>query len=123
MGKIAAGTRAFVDFLFEHVDWMRIHSAMGHVRCGQAPGARAFEPSQQGAEGCSRSLREGIEAGAFYGEDPDELAVMIRALTAAHVAHALEAGETDANDVADRLVARLERLLCKAGTARIREAG
>jgi AcrR family transcriptional regulator len=125
MEKIAAGSRAFVDFLFGHVDWMRIHCARRHAVGGEdAAGAGPFEPSEQGAaEECAPWLREGIEAGVFYGEDPDELAVIVQALTAAHVSHALKAGQTDAGDVADRLVARLERLLCKAEGARIREAG
>ena len=54
--------------------------------------------------------------------DPVELAVMVQALTKVQVSHALESGDTDAEAVAQRLVDRLLRLICKPGVA-IREAG
>ena len=77
---------------------------------------------QEGLDAYSAILREGIACGDFCDEDPVELAVLVQALTKVQVSQALESGEVDAQRVADRLVERLRRLVCKPAI-RIRETG
>ena len=47
---------------------------------------------------------------------------MIRAMTRVQVVNAIELGETDCDAIADRLIERLLRMVCK-NTVLIREAG
>ena len=67
-------------------------------------------------------LRAGAESGVFYDDDPAEMALLIRAMTRVQVVQALENGENDAEEIADRLIERLLRLVCR-DPVRIREAG
>ena len=111
--KLTAGARAFVQFLFEHTDWMRIHvrSRLSWAVRPEDPATAALWDEGQAAQ--SAMIREGIEAGLFWPDDPQEMALMVQALTKVQVSHAVESGETDAKAVADRLVERLLRLVCK----------
>ncbi len=120
--KLTVGARAFVQFLFEHGDWMRIHlrSRLSWAVRPEDPTAAALW--DEGQEAQSAIIREGIEAGLFWADDPQEMALMVQALTKVQVSHAVESGETDANAVADRLIERLLRLVCKR-EIEIREVG
>ncbi len=120
--KLTGGARAFVQFLFEHADWMRIHvrSRLSWAVRPEDPATRALW--DEGLAAQSAMIREGIEAGLFWAEDPLEMALIVQALTKVQVSHAVESGETDANAVADRLIERLLRLVCK-NEIEIREVG
>jgi AcrR family transcriptional regulator len=118
--KLDLGTRAFVQFLFDHSDWLRIH-----LRSRLSWSVRPKEKSvaklwQEGLDGYAEIMRQGIASGTFCDEDPIELAVLVQALTKVQVSQALESGDLDAKRVADRLVKRLRRLVCKP-TAEIHE--
>ena len=63
-----------------------------------------------------------IEAGVFCDDEPVETSLMIHALTRVQVAHAMTHGETDAEAVADRLVRRILRMVCRDGVELL-EAG
>jgi len=120
--KLERGTRAFVQFLFDHADWMRIH-----VRSRLSWSVRPQEESvaqlwQEGLDGYIAILKEGIASGDFCDEDPLELAILVQALTKVQVSQAVEAGDRDAEGIADRLVKRLLRLVCKPAFA-VRETG
>ena len=103
MDKLECGTRAFVGFLFDHSDWLRIH-----VRSRLSWAVRPQEETvaqlwQEGLDGYAEIVRDGIACGDFCDEDPVELAVLVQALTKVQVSQALESGEGDAERVADRL--------------------
>ena len=120
--KLERATRAFVQFLFDHADWMRIH-----VRSRLSWSVRPQEESvaqlwQEGLDGYIAILKEGIASGDFCDEDPLELAILVQALTKVQVSQAVEAGDRDAEGIADRLVKRLLRLVCKPAFA-VRETG
>ncbi len=113
--KLVVGTRAFVQFLFEHEDWMRIH-ARSRLSWAIRPGdEQAGELWDEGQRSHCELLRAGIESGVFCDDEPVETALMINALTRVHVAHAMAQGETDAVAVADRLVPRVLRMVCRDG--------
>jgi hypothetical protein len=67
-------------------------------------------------------LSAGAALGVFHDDDPAEMALMIRAMTRVQVVNAIEQGETDCDAIADRLIERLLRMVCK-NTVLIREAG
>lgn len=122
VAKLELGTRAFVRFLFEHADWLRIHlrsRLTWSVRPQEGVGSDLWD---QGRDGYAEIFREGIAAGLFWEDDPLELAVLVQALTKVQVSQAIEGGETDPEAVADRLMERLFRLVQK-GAVGIREAG
>jgi AcrR family transcriptional regulator len=118
--KLESGTRAFVQFLFDHEDWLRLHvrsRLSWAVRPQDETVARLW---QAGLDGFAAILRDGIACGDFCDEDPVELAVLVQALTKVQVSRALESGDLDADRVGDRLVERLFRLVGKPAMA-IRE--
>lgn len=122
MEKLERGTRAFVQFLFEHTDWLRIHVRSRLSWAVQPQEETVAKLWQEGLDGYAEILRDGIACGDFCDEDPVELAVLVQALTKVQVSQALESGEGDAERVADRLVQRLFRLVCKPAIA-VRETG
>jgi AcrR family transcriptional regulator len=122
MEMLELGTRAFVEFLFEHTDWLQIH-VRSHLSWAVGPEDETVAQLwQEGLDGYAAILREGIACGEFCDEDPVELAVLVQALTKVQISRALESGESDAQRVADRLVGRLFRLVCKPAIV-IRETG
>ena len=113
--KLIVGTRAFVQFLFDHGDWMRIHARSRVSWAIRPEEGQAAQLWDEGQEGHRRLLEAGIEAGLFCDEEPIETALMIHALTRVQVAHAMAQGETDARVVADRLIPRVLRMVCVDG--------
>lgn len=110
--RLERGTRAFVQFFFDHTDWLRIQAQSGQswsVRPKEATIAKLW---QDGLDAYVAIIREGIASGEFCDEDPFELAVLVQALTKVQVSQALASGDLNAQHVADRLVDRLLRLLC-----------
>ena len=120
--KLIAGTRAFVHYLFEHGDWMRINARSRLSWAIRPEDELAAKLWDEGQRGHRELLSEGIELGVFCDEEPLETALMINALTRVQVAHAIGQGETDADAVADRLIPRILRMVCRDGVE-LREAG
>ena len=119
--KLELGTRAFVRFLFDHRNWLQIHlrsRLSWAVRPKEEGVARLW---QEGLDAHAATLREGVETGVFYDEDPVELAALVQALTKVQVSQAVEAGDLDADQVASRLIRRLLRLVCRP-EIQVREA-
>jgi AcrR family transcriptional regulator len=123
--KLESGTRAFVQFLFDHEDWLRLHVRSRLSWAMRPQDETVARLSQAGLDGFAGILRDGIASGDFCDEDPVELAVLVQALTMVQVSQALESGDLDAVSVSDRLVERLLRLVGKPAKAAmaIRETG
>jgi AcrR family transcriptional regulator len=110
--QISRIVSAYVAFLMEHEDWLRIHL---HTRV-----AWAFRPADEevavswaeSRDAYSRVLERGMERGLFYRGDPEELAVMMQTLMQVQMSRALERGEANASEVADGIMLHLRRLLC-----------
>jgi AcrR family transcriptional regulator len=120
--KLVLGTRAFVDYLFAHKDWSRIHVRSQISWAMRPEDGEAAKLWDLGQRAHTTMFRDGIEAGVFCEDDPEEVSLMLRAMTRVQVVQAIERGETDREAVADRLIARLLRMACK-GDVDMREAG
>jgi AcrR family transcriptional regulator len=120
--KLVVGTRAFVEFLCDHRDWMRINARSRLSWAIRPEDEQAGQLWDEGQRGHCELLEAGIDAGVFWDDEPVETALMIQALTRVHVSHAMEQGENDAKRMADRLVPRILRMVCRDG-AELREAG
>lgn len=120
--KLVQGTRAFVQYLFEHKDWSRIHVRSQTSWAMRPTGTVAAELWDAGQHAHEEMFRGGAAAGVFYEDNPAEMALMIRAMTRVQVVSAIENGEEDVNAIADRLIGRLIRMVCKQDYE-IREVG
>jgi len=122
--QMVLGARAFVQFAVEHADWMRVHTRSRTSWAIRPDFEEVAELWDEGMAAYRQMLEAGMAAGLFWPDDPEELATVVQALEKIQVSRAIEAGETDATAVADRLVERLLRLVCKdPGEIEVREAG
>lgn len=109
--KLSVGLRAFVRFFFEHVNWTKIH-LQSHLSWAQRPAGRETGALwDKGQAAHCKVLVEGIEEGSFHDEDPEEVAQLIRAMTRVQAIRSIEQGGQDADEVADRLIARVLRMV------------
>jgi AcrR family transcriptional regulator len=115
--KLELGTRAFVRFLFEHENWLRLHVQSRLSWAVRPRDETIAQLWQSGLDTYASVLRDGIDSGDFCEEDPVELAVLVQAVAKVQVSQALASGEMDAEGVGDRLVERLLRLVCKPAFA------
>jgi TetR/AcrR family transcriptional regulator len=109
--QLAAMTRAFVEFMFTHRDWLAIHlrsRIAWSVRPGHEVAAHLW---RRGLEDLERLVAEGISAGVFVTGDPRELAVLLNTIMKVEATFAADRGETDPEPVALRTFAHLTRLL------------
>lgn len=109
--KLARWARAYVDFLFAHRDWLRIHLQI-RTSWGLRPtedyAARYW---QQGLDGVGTILAGGMKAGVFHRGDVRRTAALVLAIMQVQVAQAVEAAEADAEAVAAEIMLQLRRLL------------
>ena len=122
IGQLVDGTRAFVAYLFEHKDWSRIHVRSQTSWAMRPSGEVAAALWDAGQKTHVEMLEAGMESGIFHVDDPAEMALMLRAMTRVQVVSAIDQGEESADTIAERLIARLARMVCKSDLA-IREVG
>jgi len=65
IGKLVVGTRAFVHFLFDHADWMRINARSRLSWAIRPEGGQAARLWDEGHESHRELLQAGIESGVF----------------------------------------------------------
>jgi AcrR family transcriptional regulator len=109
--RLRAMTHAFVEFLFAHRDWLAIHLRSRIAWSVRPDNDDAAELWRRGLEDFETLIAEGIALGTFTDGDPVELAVLVSTLMKVEVTFAADRGETDADAVAARAYAHLERLL------------
>lgn len=111
--KLAAGLRAFVGFFFDHASWTKMHT-ISRASWAQRPAdARYVELWEQSQVADCKVLREGIEAGLFFDEDPEEVARLIRAMVRVQTVHAFELGNKTAREVSESVTRRVMRMVCR----------
>ena len=106
------GVRAFVDYLAEHVEYLRVDLREGRSwAVGDVEGSKAF---QVGIELWTQLMARGVEEGVFYEDDPGLMATTAFALMQVQLAVLLEQGhETDPARIAERIAKQLERAFCR----------
>ncbi len=110
--RIERGVAAYVAFLFEHENWLRIHLRTRVAWSFRPADEEAAAAWQQGHDDYASALAEGIEQGVFFDGDPSEMSIMTQAIMQVQVARAVERGLTDPSVVADAIMLQLRRLLC-----------
>lgn len=114
MEGIANGIHAYVAYLFEYRDWMKLHLRTRASWSLRPRGKQAVAMWATGLSSYRDAIVRGIEAGDFHPAepaDPDELAGLIQAIMQVSVARAADRGADDAAPVADRIVANVRMLL------------
>jgi hypothetical protein len=110
--RIEKLVEAYVAYLYEHEDWLRIHL---HSRR-----AWAFRPSDDEVavswstvlETYSRAIQEGMDSGQIYSGDPEELTVLMQSIMQLQMARAIEQERREPRQVATAMLTHIRRLLC-----------
>jgi AcrR family transcriptional regulator len=111
--KLNGGVRAYVDYMLEHADFLRIHLREGKA-WGLRPSDAVAEDWQVGVGNFASIVREGIASGDFYDGDADLLAMSGVAIMQVYMARIAEtAGDIEAGALAEEILLPLRRLLCK----------
>ena len=103
--------RAFVGFLFEHRDWLRIHLRTRIASSVRPSDEATADLWERGLREFEIHLAEGMRQGCFHEADATELAVLVNSLLKIQVTYAVDCGEEDGDRVAERLLVYLRRLL------------
>jgi AcrR family transcriptional regulator len=112
LGTLEAGVQAYVHFLVEHPDFLRIHLHEGRA-WGLRPD-RGDESWRAGVEGFASVIARGIEEGVLYEGDPEMMAMTgIAVMQVALARYAEGIGEEQAHALAEEILTSLRRLLCK----------
>ena len=115
--RLSRAARAYVDFLLDHPDWLRIHL---HERISWGLGPATGEGTElwrDGVESLAAIVRDGVAEGVFHPGDPETLAMMGIAIMQVQLSRAVELGERDAERLADEVLLHLRRLLCRTQAA------
>jgi AcrR family transcriptional regulator len=112
--RLERWTRAYLDFLLEHRDWLRIH-----LRSRTSWGLRpvegyAAEYWEQGREGIGALLTAGMRDGVFYDGDVATAAALVLAVMQVEVSQVVDQEDADPERVTGEIMVQLERLLCHA---------
>jgi len=118
LGKLAAGVAAYVDFLVQHPDFLRIHLRQGRMWGLEPDEEGARESWVRGINGMAQLLRDGQAGGLFYDGDPELMAMTGIAVMQVQLARYTDRLEQeDAGRLAEVTLLQLQRLLCKPGVA------
>jgi AcrR family transcriptional regulator len=103
---------AYVAFVFENEDWLRIHLRT-RVAWAFRPPDRKIAVSWAAARDIySGVLTEGMNRQLFYPGDPEETAVLVQSVMQVQMARAVERGRDDPGEVAEAMMVHIRRLLC-----------
>jgi AcrR family transcriptional regulator len=113
LAVLERGVGAYVDFLVEHPDFLRIHLREGKA-WGLQPSGSGREDWRHGVGGFASILRRGMDEGLFYEGDPEIMAMTGIAVMQVQLARFAEGiGAEDAKVLSDEISLQLRRLLCK----------
>jgi AcrR family transcriptional regulator len=118
LGRLTRAVRAYADFLLEYPNYLRMHLRERiSWGLGPAPEGEGSELWRDGVESFASIVRSGIEEGVFHPGDAETMATMGVAIIQVQLSRAVEAGESDADRLADEVLLHLRRLLCRAPSA------
>ena len=117
LDKLAGGVRGYVDFLVQHPDYLRILLREGKAWALKPTGV-GEEGWQRGVGGFAAVIREGIEAGVFYEDDAELMAMAGTAIMQVHMARLAEGvAEENVEAIVEETLTHLTRLFCKPNTS------
>lgn len=110
--RLQRGVRAFVGFLMEHPDYLRVDLREGRSwAVGDVEASPAF---QAGIRQWTALMRDGIEEGVFREDDPELMAITVFGLMQVQLAARLQrAPQAAPDELALRIIDVLERVLCR----------
>lgn len=111
LAQLKSMTSAFVEYLFEHRDWLEIHLRSRIAWSVKPTGGDAADLWRKGLEDLEALIEAGMEAGVFAPGDSSELAVLLSTVMKVEVTTAAHRGEDQAEPVAERALLYLTRLL------------
>lgn len=114
LAQLAAGVRAYVDFLLAHPSFLRIHLREGRA-WGLEPRKEEVEGWRVGLGRFAAILRTGMDQGVFHEAEPSFQALLGAAVMQVHMAHIARATAHDAETLANEILVQLHRLYCKPG--------
>lgn len=110
--RISRGTHAYVEFLFQHRDWLSMHlrsRVAWSFRPSNEDAARAWK---DGHDLFGSVLQEGIDSGQFHPGDSREMAITSQAVMQVQLALAVERREENPEAASGAILVQLRRLLC-----------
>jgi AcrR family transcriptional regulator len=114
LDRLAQSVRAYVDFLFEHRDWLRIH-LQTRVSWGLRPNkGYAADYWVEGLSPFASILAEGAQSGVFYEADAMPTAALVQSIMQVKISQAVSGNQIDAGQTADEIMLQLRRLLCRS---------
>ncbi len=110
--RLHRGVHAFVGFLMEHPDYLRVDLREGRSwAVGDVEASASF---QDGIRAWTALLQRGIEEGVFRAEDPELMATNVFGLMQLQLATRLQRSpDAEPEELALRIVEVLERVLCR----------
>jgi AcrR family transcriptional regulator len=110
--QIACIVEAYVAFVFENENWLRIHLRTRVAWAFRPPDAKVAVSWAVARDIYSGVLRSGMESGLFYAGEPEETAVLVQSVMQVQMARAVEQGHDDPGEVAEAMMVHIRRLLC-----------
>jgi AcrR family transcriptional regulator len=110
--RLSRIVEAYVGFLIDHEDWLRIH-----LRARVAWALRPSDESAARAWVAGRHLyvelmRDAIDQGAIFDGDPDEMSALVQSVMQVQIGRAIENGQKDVSEIAATMMMYIRRLLC-----------
>ena len=113
--RLTLGVRAYVDFLLEHEDFLRIHLREGKA-WGLGPPYADAEGWQAGVEHFAATLRQGMQEGIFHEGNAELMAMSGIAVMQVHLARiAARPAGADAISLAEEILVQLRRMYFRNG--------
>ena len=111
LAQLRSMTSAFVEYLFEHRDWLEIHLRSRIAWSMKPTGDDAADLWRKGLEDLEALIESGMATGVFEPGNSSELAVLLSTVMKVAVTTAADRGEREAEPVAERAFLYLTRLL------------
>jgi AcrR family transcriptional regulator len=113
LSRIERLISAYVDYLFEHQDWLRIH-LLSRIAWAFRPADEEVATSWDAVrETYSRAIRDGMDSGQVYPGDAEEMTIMMQSIMQLQMARAIDHAEPrEPDETAAAILLHVRRLLC-----------
>jgi AcrR family transcriptional regulator len=109
--RVRQGIIAYVGFLLEHEDWLKIHLRDRIAWSMEPKGQDAAAAWSEGLDDYAKVIADGQQQRVFCDGDPLELAVLTQAVMQVQMARAIDQRQRDPAAVVDSILTHVWRLL------------